>query len=110
MGHLEDSNAYPIVRQLLGALPPGSYLALYDGGTPSGSDAFITEAQEEGARRSLRGAGSTPDPRWPRSPQPDTVPTPWPPGSPRSSHARTAAPGSRVLTTLIQQPPVPQTP
>jgi O-methyltransferase involved in polyketide biosynthesis len=45
MGHLEDGNAYPIVRHLVGALPPGSYLALYDGGTTSASDAF-TEAQE----------------------------------------------------------------
>jgi hypothetical protein len=43
MGHLEDGNAYPIVRHLVGALPPGSYLALYDGGTTSASDAF-TEA------------------------------------------------------------------
>jgi hypothetical protein len=45
MGHLEDGNAYPIVRHLVGALPPGSYLALYDGGTTGASDAF-TEAQE----------------------------------------------------------------
>jgi S-adenosyl methyltransferase len=45
MGHLEDGNAYPIVRHLAGALLPGSYLALYDGGTTSSSDAF-TEAQE----------------------------------------------------------------
>jgi O-methyltransferase involved in polyketide biosynthesis len=45
MGHLEDGNAYPIVRRLVGALPPGSYLALYDGGTTTASDAF-TEAQE----------------------------------------------------------------
>ncbi len=45
MGHLDDADAYPIVRQLIGSLPPGSYLALQDGTSSSTSDTF-TEAQE----------------------------------------------------------------
>jgi O-methyltransferase involved in polyketide biosynthesis len=31
MGHIEDEHAYPIVSELVAGLPPGSYLALYDG-------------------------------------------------------------------------------
>jgi len=31
MGHIDDQHAYPIVRRLVDGLPPGSYLALYDG-------------------------------------------------------------------------------
>ena len=31
MGHIEDQAAHPIACQLVAALPPGSYLALYDG-------------------------------------------------------------------------------
>jgi hypothetical protein len=31
MGHIDDADAYPIVRQLLAGLPEGSYLALQDG-------------------------------------------------------------------------------
>jgi hypothetical protein len=31
MGHFTDEEAYPIVGSLLAGLPPGSYLALYDG-------------------------------------------------------------------------------
>lgn len=34
MGHIDDENAYPIVRQLLEGLPPASYLALQDGARP----------------------------------------------------------------------------
>ena len=44
MGHLDDDDAYPIVRQLLGGLPAGSFLALQDGAEMS--DAF-SEAQED---------------------------------------------------------------
>jgi hypothetical protein len=35
MGHIEDEHAYPIVYELIGALPAGSYLALYDGSNVS---------------------------------------------------------------------------
>jgi len=42
MGHFADEEAYPIVRQLMAGLPPGSYLALYDGADTS--EAF-NEAQ-----------------------------------------------------------------
>jgi hypothetical protein len=35
MGHIPDEHAYPIVSELIGALPPGSYLALYDGSNVS---------------------------------------------------------------------------
>jgi hypothetical protein len=31
MGHITNEDAYPIVRQLVAALPPGSYLTLADG-------------------------------------------------------------------------------
>ncbi len=31
MGHIHDQHAYPIVGRLVDGLPPGSYLALYDG-------------------------------------------------------------------------------
>ncbi len=31
MGHIGDLHAYPITRHLVAALPPSSYLALYDG-------------------------------------------------------------------------------
>ena len=44
MGHLDEDDAYPIVRQLLGGLAAGSFLALQDGAEMS--DAF-TEAQED---------------------------------------------------------------
>jgi O-methyltransferase involved in polyketide biosynthesis len=44
MGHLDDDDAYPVVRQLLDGLPAGSYLALQDGAKIS--DAF-TEAQQD---------------------------------------------------------------
>jgi O-methyltransferase involved in polyketide biosynthesis len=40
MGHLPDEQAYPIVAQLVDGLPPGSYLALYDGA--STNEAFTT--------------------------------------------------------------------
>ncbi len=40
MGHVPDDQAYPVVTQLTAALPPGSYLALYDGA--STNQAFIT--------------------------------------------------------------------
>ncbi len=43
VGHLPDSHAYPIVAELVAALPPGSYLALYDG--TNRNDAF-TKAQD----------------------------------------------------------------
>ena len=35
MGHVPDNQAYPIVAQFTGALPSGSYLALYDGANTS---------------------------------------------------------------------------
>jgi hypothetical protein len=35
MGHIGDEQAYPIVKRLVGALPVGSYLALYDGSNVS---------------------------------------------------------------------------
>ena len=44
MGHIDDDDAYPIVRQLLRGLPAGSFLALQDGAEMS--DAF-SEAQED---------------------------------------------------------------
>ena len=44
MGHIDEDDAYPIVRQLLGGLPAGSFLALQDGAEMS--EAF-TEAQED---------------------------------------------------------------
>ena len=31
MGHIDDGDAYPIVRRLLDGLPTGSYLVLQDG-------------------------------------------------------------------------------
>lgn len=43
MGHIEDDDAYPIVRELLDGLPPASYLALQDGARTSSA---FTEAQE----------------------------------------------------------------
>jgi O-methyltransferase involved in polyketide biosynthesis len=43
MGHLPDHQAYPVVSQFAAALPPGSFLALYDGA--STSQAF-TKAQD----------------------------------------------------------------
>ena len=43
MGHLDDGDAYTIVRQLLDGLPPASYLALQDGAMISGA---FTEAQQ----------------------------------------------------------------
>jgi len=43
MGHLDDGDAYTIVRQLLDGLPPASYLALQDGARTSGA---FTEAQQ----------------------------------------------------------------
>ncbi len=35
MGHIQDADACPIVRELIDALPAGSYLALYDGSNVS---------------------------------------------------------------------------
>lgn len=43
MGHIEDGDAYPIVRRLLDGLPTGSYLVLQDG--VNASDTFH-EAQQ----------------------------------------------------------------
>ena len=43
MGHIEDGDAYPIVRRLLDGLPAGSYLVLQDG--VNASDTFH-EAQQ----------------------------------------------------------------
>ena len=40
VGHIGDEHAYPIVRELINALPAGSYLALYDGSNVS--EAFNT--------------------------------------------------------------------
>jgi hypothetical protein len=45
MGHLAETDAYPVVAHLVAALPGGSYLALQDG-TSSGTEAF-DEAQDE---------------------------------------------------------------
>jgi hypothetical protein len=51
MGHItDDDEAQAIVRRLLDALPPGSYLALYD--VTRTSKAF--EQAQEGLRRHRR--------------------------------------------------------
>ena len=52
MGHFTDEEAYPIVRQLLAGLPPGSYFALYDG-------ADTNEAFNE-AQRGYNESGAVP--------------------------------------------------
>jgi O-methyltransferase involved in polyketide biosynthesis len=44
MGHLDDDDAYPIVRRLVAGLPPGSYLTLEDG-VQTGPG--FTQAQDE---------------------------------------------------------------
>jgi hypothetical protein len=46
MGHLDDGDAFPAVRRLVGALLAGSYLVLQDGARPSDGESF-TDAQQE---------------------------------------------------------------
>ncbi|QBI54462.1 SAM-dependent methyltransferase [Streptomonospora litoralis] len=59
LGHIGDDDVHPVVSRLVSALPPGSYLALYDG---TDSDPRGSEAQEQYNR-------NAPLPYWLRSPE-----------------------------------------